>query len=76
MTALAEQNENIYLVPEKDYNIISYYPCGDLMISDISSTIFEFSMISGDSSLLIENPIPKPTTMIIMIGIIIFEFNY
>lgn len=42
MSALAEQNRNIFLIPPEDYDIISYYPFGDILISDISSTLFEF----------------------------------
>ena len=34
--------ENIYLVPHKDYNIIPYYGVSDLLVSDISSTMFEY----------------------------------
>jgi len=39
---LAEKNKNIFLVPSDDFNIIPYYNHSDLLISDISSTIFEF----------------------------------
>jgi len=42
MLDLAEKHKNIYLVPPEEYNIISFYPFGDILISDISSTIFEF----------------------------------
>ena len=42
MLELAEKNRNIFLVPRDDYNIIPYYYNSDLLISDISSTIFEF----------------------------------
>ena len=42
MLELVEKNRNIFLVPHDDYNIIPYYYNSDLLISDISSTIFEF----------------------------------
>ena len=42
MFDLAEKNKNIFLVPHDSYNIIPYYYHSDLLISDISSTIFEF----------------------------------
>lgn len=32
----------IYLVPFKDYNIVPYYAIADALISDISSTLFEY----------------------------------
>jgi len=34
--------DNIYLLESSDYNIIPYYMIADILISDISSTIFEF----------------------------------
>jgi len=34
--------DNIYLLDSNDYNIIPYYMISDVLISDISSTIFEF----------------------------------
>ena len=37
-----KKNKNIFLVPHDSYNIIPYYYHSDLLISDISSTIFEF----------------------------------
>ena len=39
---LANEYDNIYLVPQKDYNIIPFYQVADLLISDISSTMFEY----------------------------------
>ncbi|MBF88146.1 MAG: hypothetical protein CMG75_00535 [Candidatus Marinimicrobia bacterium] len=34
--------KGIYLVPKEDYNIIPYYSISDALISDISSTLFEY----------------------------------
>ena len=42
MMQLAENNKNIFLAPQDDYNIIPYYSIADLLISDISSTMFEY----------------------------------
>ena len=42
MMQLAENNKNIFLAPYDDYNIIPYYSIADLLISDISSTMFEY----------------------------------
>ena len=39
---IASKNDNIYLLDSSDYNIIPYYMISDILISDISSTIFEF----------------------------------
>ena len=39
---LSTNNDNIHLLDSKDYNIISYFLIADVLISDISSTIFEF----------------------------------
>jgi len=36
------QSENVYLLDNSVYNIVPYYKISDLLISDISSTIFEF----------------------------------
>ncbi|MBT6129294.1 MAG: hypothetical protein HN915_07830 [Candidatus Marinimicrobia bacterium] len=42
MQKLAQKYANIYLAPAEDYNIIPYYKMADLMVSDISSTMFEY----------------------------------
>ena len=42
MMQLAENNNNIFLAPHDDYNVIPYYSIADLLISDISSTMFEY----------------------------------
>jgi len=42
MIELADNNKNIFLAPHNDYNIIPYYSKADLLISDISSTMFEY----------------------------------
>jgi len=42
MEKLASKYANIYLAPPEDYNIIPYYNISDLLVSDISSTIFEY----------------------------------
>jgi len=42
MQKLADKFSNIYLVPPEDYNIIPYYNMADLLVSDISSTMFEY----------------------------------
>ena len=39
---LSKKFENIYLVPPEEFNIIPFYRISDLLISDISSTIFEY----------------------------------
>ncbi|MEE9190171.1 MAG: CDP-glycerol glycerophosphotransferase family protein [Candidatus Neomarinimicrobiota bacterium] len=39
---LSERNDNIYLAPPDQYNIIPYYKIADLLVTDISSTLFEF----------------------------------
>ena len=36
------KNDNIYLLDSSDYNIIPYFLIADVLISDLSSTIFEF----------------------------------
>ena len=41
-TKIALKNENIHLLPSNVFNIIPYYKISDILISDISSTIFEF----------------------------------
>jgi CDP-glycerol glycerophosphotransferase (TagB/SpsB family) len=42
MQKLANEFPNIYLAPPEEYNIISYYSTSDLLLSDISSTMFEY----------------------------------
>ncbi|MBN4081370.1 CDP-glycerol glycerophosphotransferase family protein [Caldithrix abyssi] len=42
MQKLANEFSNIYLAPPEDYNIIPYYNMADLLVSDISSTMFEY----------------------------------
>ena len=39
---LSDKNKDIYLLPYDDYDIIPYYVLSDLLITDISSTMFEF----------------------------------
>lgn len=39
---LSTNNDNIHLLDNSDYNIIPYFLIADVLISDISSTIFEF----------------------------------
>ena len=39
---LSKENENIHLLANEDFDIIPYYLMADILISDISSTIFEF----------------------------------
>ena len=39
---LSKNFDNIFLVPPEEYNIIPYYRISDLLVSDISSTIFEY----------------------------------
>jgi chemotaxis protein CheY-P-specific phosphatase CheC len=42
MQKLANEFPNIYLAPPEEYNIIPYYSASDLLLSDISSTMFEY----------------------------------
>ena len=42
MIAKKISGKGIYLAPEEDYNIVPYYSISDAMISDISSTLFEY----------------------------------
>lgn len=39
---LSERYDNIYLAPPDQYNIIPFYKIADLLVTDISSTLFEF----------------------------------
>ena len=41
-TKMAKENKNIYLVPNEQFDIIPYYKIADLLVSDISSTMFEY----------------------------------
>lgn len=40
--SISLQSENVYLLDKSIYNIIPYYKISDILISDISSTIFEY----------------------------------
>ena len=42
MQKLSSEYANIVLVPPEDYNIIPYYSISDLLVSDISSAMFEY----------------------------------
>lgn len=39
---LAERNQNIHLLPGDIFDIIPYFQFADILVSDISSTLFEF----------------------------------
>ena len=39
---LAKENQGIHLLSNEDYDIIPYYRIADMLITDISSTMFEF----------------------------------
>lgn len=39
---IAYGSENTYLVPPEEYNILPYYMVADILISDVSSTLFEY----------------------------------
>ena len=39
---LADEFEHIYLAPPSEYNIIPFYKMADMLVSDISSTMFEY----------------------------------
>jgi len=41
-TKMANKNQNIYLVPNEQFDIIPFYKIADLLVSDISSTLFEY----------------------------------
>ena len=41
-TELAEKYDSIILLPNKAFDILPYYKIADVLISDISSTLFEF----------------------------------
>ncbi len=46
MQKLANEFPNIYLAPPEDYNIIPYYCIADLLVSDISSAMFEYLFLN------------------------------
>ncbi len=39
---IADRYPRIHLVPGEEYNILPYYPLADVLVSNISSTLFEF----------------------------------
>ena len=39
---LSKKSNSIHLLHNEDYDIIPYYLCADILISDISSTLFEY----------------------------------
>ena len=39
---VTERDENIYLVPPDGFDILPYYAAAEILISDISSTLFEY----------------------------------
>ncbi len=39
-------NQNVYLIDESEYNILSYYSVSDLLLTDISSTMFEYLFLN------------------------------
>ena len=41
-TKMEKENQNIYLVPNEQFDIIPFYRIADLLVSDISSTMFEY----------------------------------
>ena len=41
-TELSQQNENISLVPNDNFDIIPFYKIADILVTDISSTMFEY----------------------------------
>ncbi len=45
MQEVACTSDHIYLVPPDEFNIIPYYSLADVLISDISSTIYEFLVL-------------------------------
>lgn len=42
MKQVTNEHKNTFLVPADEYDIIPYYKLADLLVSDISSTIYEF----------------------------------
>ena len=41
-TKMVKENHNVYLVPNEKFDIIPYYKIADILVSDISSTMFEY----------------------------------
>jgi len=41
-TKMAKENKNIKLIPNEIFDIIPYYKIADILVSDISSTMFEY----------------------------------
>lgn len=41
-TKMVEENQNINLIPNENFDIIPYYKIADILVSDISSTMFEY----------------------------------
>ena len=39
---MTKENKNINLIPNEKFDIIPYYKVADILVSDISSTLFEF----------------------------------
>ena len=39
---MSQQNENISLVPNDNFDIIPFYKIADILVTDISSTMFEY----------------------------------
>ena len=39
---MAKENKNIKLIPNEIFDIIPYYKIADILVSDISSTMFEY----------------------------------
>ena len=39
---LAQQNKNIHLIPNEDFDIIPFYKIANILVTDISSTMFEY----------------------------------
>ncbi len=42
LNKLAQKNRNINLIPNENFDIIPYYKIADILVSDISSTMFEY----------------------------------
>ncbi len=45
MQQVARAYKHVYLVPPDEFNIIPYYNLADVLVSDISSTIYEFLVL-------------------------------
>ena len=46
LAASLDKKENVCLLPLEEFNIIPYFKVADLMISDISSTLFEYIILN------------------------------